>query len=203
MCRRNTNSIDYDYNEIRPFLCKSLHQNSTGLLHGEAAYATTVDDNGEYYYHVTNFGNFKSIINSGLLCSHGSKGGAGMIMANGAFKRNEMGYVFATASPDVVDRYIYNYDELADDYIKAGNSAVTDEDKLMRIRLMPVLLRFKPLESESWIIDLKQKNAVKGQNNIDPSRLEFLGFEGWFSLNSYSARRKVKGIIDEIIVNNS
>lgn len=203
MCRRNTNSIDYDYNEIRPFLCKSLHQNSTGLLHGEAAYATTVDDNGEYYYHVTNFGNFKSIINSGLLCSHGSKGGAGMIMANGAFKRNEMGYVFATASPDVVDRYIYNYDELADDYIKAGNSAVSDEDKLMRIRLMPILLRFKPLESESWIIDLKQKNAVKGQNNIDPSRLEFLGFEGWFSLNSYSARRKVKGIIDEIIVNNS
>lgn len=202
MCRRNTNSIDYDYNEIRPFLCKPL-QNSTGLLHGEAAYTTTVNDNGEYYYHVTNFGNFKSIINSGLLCSHGSKGGAGMIMANGAFKRNEMGYVFATASPDVVDRYIYNYDELADDYIKAGNSAVTDEDKLMRIRLMPILLRFKPLESESWIIDLKQKNAVKGQNNIDPSRLEFLGFEGWFSLNSYSARRKVKGIIDEIIVNNS
>lgn len=203
MCRRNTNSIDYDYNEIRPFLCKPLHQNSTGLLHGEAAYATTVNNNGEYYYHVTNFGNFKSIINSGLLCSHGSKGGAGTIMANGAFKRNEMGYVFATASPDVVDRYIYNYDELADDYIKAGNSAVTDEDKLMRIRLMPILLRFKPLESESWIIDLKQKNAVKGQNNIDPSRLEFLGFEGWFSLNSYSARRKVKGIIDEIIVNNS
>lgn len=203
MCRRNTNSIDYDYNEIRLFLCKPL-QNSTGLLHGEAAYATTVNDNGEYYYHVTNFGNFKSIINSGLLCSHGSKGGAGTIMANGAFKRNERGNVFATASPDVVDRYIYNYDELADDYIKAGNSsAVTDEDKLMRIRLMPVLLRFKPLESEIWIHDPKQRDAVKGPNDIDPSRLEFLGFEGWFSLNSYFARRKVKGIIDEIIVNNS
>lgn len=203
MCRRNTNSIDYDYNEIRPFLCKAL-PNPTGLLHGEAAYATTVNDNGEYYYHVTNFGNFKSIINSGLLCSHGSKGGAGTIMANGAFKGNETGNVFATASPDVVDRYIYNYDELADDYIKAGNSpAVTDEDKLMRIRLMPVLLRFKPLESESWIRDPKQRDAVKGANDIDPSRLEFLGFEGWFSLNSYFARRKVKGIIDEIIVNNS
>lgn len=202
MCRRNTNSIDYDYNEIRPFLCKSL-PNPTGLLHGEAAYATTVNDNGEYYYHVTNFGNFKSIINSGLLCSHGGEDGAGTIMANGVFKGNETGNVFATASPDVVDRYIYNYDELADDYIKAGNTVVTDDDKLMRIRLMPVLLRFKPLESEIWIRDPKQRGAVKGANDIAPSRLEFLGFEGWFSLNSYFARRKVKGIIDEIIVNNS
>lgn len=202
MCRRNTNSIDYDYNEIRPFLCKSL-PNPTGLLHGEAAYATTVNDNGEYYYHVTNFGNFKSIINSGLLCSHGGEDGAGTIMANGVFKGNETGNVFATASPDVVDRYIYNYDELADNYIKAGNTVVTDDDKLMRIRLMPVLLRFKPLESEIWIRDPKQRGAVKGANDIDPSRLEFLGFEGWFSLNSYFARRKVKGIIDEIIVNNS
>lgn len=202
MCRRNTNSIDYDYNEIRPFLCKSL-PNPTGLLHGEAAYATTVNDNGEYYYHVTNFGNFKSIINSGLLCSRGGEDGAGTIMANGVFKGNETGNVFATASPDVVDRYIYNYDELADNYIKAGNTVVTDDDKLKRIRLMPVLLRFKPLESEIWIRDPKQRGAVKGANDIDPSRLEFLGFEGWFSLNSYFARRKVKGIIDEIIVNNS
>lgn len=42
---------------------------------------------------MTNFGNFKSIINSGLLCSHGSRGGAGRIMANGAFEANEIGYV--------------------------------------------------------------------------------------------------------------
>lgn len=200
MCRRRTNSIDYNYNEIRPFLCKPL-SNPTGLLHGEAAYTADVNDNGEYYYHVTNFGNFKSIINSGLLCSHGSKGGAGGIMANGAFKRNEIGNVFATASPEVVDRYIYNYDELADDYMKDEISLIaSEEDRLKRIRLMPILLRFKPLENEIWIRDPKQRNAVKGPNNIDSSRLEFLGFEGWFSLNSYFAREKVKQIIDEIIV---
>lgn len=202
MCRRQTNSIDYNYNEIRPFLCKPL-SNSTGLLHGEASYSTNVGNSGEYYYHVTNFGNFKSIINSGLLCSHGSRGGAGKIMANGAFETNEIGYVFATVSPAVVDRYIYNYDELADDYMKDKNIIIaSEEDRLKRIRLMPILLRFRPLESETWIRDTKQKNAVKGQNDIAPSRLEFLEFEGWFSLNSYFARRKVKQIIDEIIADN-
>ena len=56
----------------------------------------------------------------------------------------------------------------------------------------------------------KQSNPVEAagtennpsQNDIAPSRLEFLGFEGWFSLNSYFARRKVKQIIDEIIADN-
>lgn len=186
MCRKSNsyNELSYNYEDIKPFMCKPS-VNPKGLLHGEAKYETDVNEDGAYLYHVTNLGNFKSIVKQGLICTQGSKGGAGEIMAGGKFKNHEAGYLFATSSPKIVDRYIYNYDELSD-------------NDLTRIDLIPILLRFKPRSCEIWKADKKQKDAVKGKNNIESARLEFLSFEGWVSLSTKSARNTVSGIIDDI-----
>lgn len=186
MCRKSNfhNEPSYNYEDIKPFLCKpSVNQGR--LLHGEAMYDTGINEDGTYLYHVTNFGNFKNIIEKGLKCSKGGTGGAGEIMAGGKFKKHESGYLFATSSPKIVDKYVFNYDELSD-------------NDLTRIDLIPILLRFKPYSDEIWITDIKQKDAVKGKNNIESARLEFLCFEGWVSLRTKSARDTIVSIINDI-----
>lgn len=182
MCiKRNTY---YNPDAVKPFLCKTRTVPGKHFF-GEAMYAKPEDEDSEYLYHVTKFANFKSIIEHGLLYSYGSSGGAGQSMAGGRFARLERGYIFATNHPYVVDNYIYNYDKFADE----------DKDS---IEFIPILLRFRPLPDEIWIKDTKQKDAVKGQNNILPSRLEFLSFEGWVSLRTIEAQQTVFSIIDSI-----
>lgn len=183
MCRL----LSYNPDAIKPFLCRPLEKPGKHFF-GEAVYAKEERD-PEYLFHTTRLGNFINIIKSGLLSSCGSIGGAGQIMAGGKFKTNEIGYIFATGYPYAVDRYIYNYDKLADEMTSEGNS----------VENIPILLRFKPLPNEVWIPDPKDKKALKSRTNIDPSRLEFLSYEGWISLKTPAGRNQVSKTVRQIL----
>lgn len=198
MCK--TKYLDYNYNDIKPFLCRPI-TNPKGLIHGEAIYETDVNSNGKYYYHVTNLNNFKSILVSGLKSSQGGTNGCGDQMAGGRFRKHESGMLFATASPKVVDGYIYNYDAIVDGEYPFYRKKESSDNKDAPIGSIPILLRFKPQSSETWIKDRKQKDAVMGQNNIAVSRLDFLSYEGWISLNTQKAQNTVLSIVSDLLQN--
>ena len=188
MCRGKVRELDYNKQAIKPFLCEPIPEYMVKNFYGRGMNAEDDENDEDYLFHVTRLGNFKSIINHGLLCSFGSNGGAGEIMGGGKFRKHERGNLFATSYPAVVDKYIFNYDRLADSRFLSNN-----------LDYVPILLRFKPLDSETWLQDRKEKKAVKGSFNISPERLEFLSFEGWVSLFSLEARRLILNLIDEIL----
>lgn len=188
--------LQYNYEDIKPFLCKPKvnEVNAKSLLFGEARYETDINSDGRYLYHVTRLGNLKSIIKNNLSCTYGSNGGIGELMAGRKFEKHEKEFLFATKSPKIVDRYIYNYDELADGVLQPKMGNYTP------IEAIPILLRFEPNDNEIWIADKKQKDAVKGKNTIESSRLDFLSYEGWVSLKSQKAQNTVCRIISEILI---
>ena len=194
MCRANR-TINYNPNAIRPFLCKPL-PNPGKYLKGQAVYARADEYDPEYYFHATTLSNFRGILKQGLLSSHGSIGGAGQILANGRFKKNEIGYICVTNSPYAVDRYIYGFDNEADNILKEDEEKIDTEGN---ITCLPILLRFKPLPNEVWIQDPCDSYAFKTKSNIAPYRLDFLSFEGWVSLQEKECRDKIISIIGEIL----
>lgn len=189
----NKRIINYDPETIKPFLTKK-RDTPKKLFNGEASYDCAKNADDEYYYHVTNLINFKNIIIEGLKTERGSTGGAGQILANGRFKKNEKGRIFASAFPYVVDNYVYEYDSIAD-----GKGKGKDKDK--NFYSLPILLRFKLPESKYTIqIDKKQKDAIFVNKDIPSYELEFLTYEGWYSLRTLEAREVVSKIIDEILI---
>lgn len=190
------------YNEkaVAPFLAK-FNPNAKKKLHGMSATSAQLEgEDKHYFYHVTTLKNLASILRSGLDPNQGGIGGAGTLIAGERdyedgqapsqprqgthFNQRSHGYVHASERPDVLTRYIYEYDALAD----------KGTEEMYGFQSAPVMLRFKKNILQQEGRDLYEKDPCEGRKTAEVrairttqpigwDQLEILTEGGWTPLN--------------------
>ena len=191
----------YNWEAVSPFLAK-FNPMAKKKLHGMSATSVQLrEEDRQYFYHVTTLNNLASILHEGLNPERGGIGGAGTLIAgekdyqeaqvgNGQnsvqmeqkthFNEHSHGFVHASEYPEVLTRYIYEYDEMADQ----------GEGKVNGVQNAPVVLRFKKEILESGEEKLYEKDPYEGRKSTDVrairtkqpikwEQLEILTEKGW------------------------